>query len=180
MKKVYFIIGVIVGVMLFGGISIASSYITVRLSEQPIYVDGERVDMLAYLINGNNFVRLRDIGSAVDFAVDWDEETGSVHINSNNSYVSETESSESSQMLASRIPIQPVEFIRFTSETNDAGETVAMVFFFEYERVIRNWAINPNLKDYFINMERGTKLYYEMNSRGEIDLIWKERPGIND
>jgi len=91
MKKIHFVIGVIVGAILFGGVSGISSNIIAMLSEQNIYVDGERVEMLAYHINGNNFVRLRDIGSAVGFGVTFDEATGRVHIDSNSSYVDEDE-----------------------------------------------------------------------------------------
>jgi len=89
MKKIHFVIGVIVGAILFGSISVISSNIIAMLSEQVIYVDGERVEMLAYHIGGNNFVRLRDIGRAVGFGVTFDETTGSVHIDSNSPYVDE-------------------------------------------------------------------------------------------
>jgi len=87
MKKIYFIIGVIVGAILFGNISVATNNIIAQLSEQPIYVDGEKVEMLTYHIDGNNFVRLRDIGRAVDFRVTFDQTTGNVHIDSNSSYL---------------------------------------------------------------------------------------------
>ena len=38
----------------------------------PIYVDRQEVAMLAYNIGGNNYVKLRDIGAAVGFNVEWD------------------------------------------------------------------------------------------------------------
>ena len=62
------------------GSAAASEGITAFLSTQPIYVDGLRVSMTAYAINGNNYVRLRDIGKAVDFGVTYDAATNSVHI----------------------------------------------------------------------------------------------------
>ncbi|WP_298035514.1 CAP domain-containing protein [uncultured Dysosmobacter sp.] len=40
---------------------------------QPIYVDGRQVQMEAYNINGNNFVKLRDIGKEVGFNVYWQD-----------------------------------------------------------------------------------------------------------
>ena len=38
---------------------------------QKIYVDGEQVSMTAYNIGGSNYVKLRDIGKAVNFNVYW-------------------------------------------------------------------------------------------------------------
>ncbi len=37
-----------------------------------IYLDGKEVQFTAYTINGNNYFKLRDIGKALDFWVDWD------------------------------------------------------------------------------------------------------------
>ena len=85
MKKgtaVTFAVGVFAGLALCGSAAQAASGITATLSDQPIYVDGQRVQFEAYEIHGNNFVKLRDIGRAVDFAVDYDGGTNSVHINS--------------------------------------------------------------------------------------------------
>jgi len=50
----------------------AAGDIAVR-SRQPIYIDGWSVNITAYNINGNNYVRLRDIGWAIDFDVYYDE-----------------------------------------------------------------------------------------------------------
>ncbi len=41
-------------------------------STQPIYVDGQQVQMTAYSINGSNYVKLRDVGELVGFNVYWD------------------------------------------------------------------------------------------------------------
>lgn len=74
--------GILAGLALSGPAAQAATTITATLSNQPIYVDGQRVSMTAYSIGGNNYVRLRDIGKAADFAVDYDGNTNSVHINS--------------------------------------------------------------------------------------------------
>ena len=91
MKKRDFLIGILVGAFLFGGFTAVASEIIAVLSKQPIYVDGQKIEMTAYLINGNNYVRLRDIGKAVDFGVTYNPDTDSVHIDSNNPYVEETQ-----------------------------------------------------------------------------------------
>lgn len=45
-----------------------------------IFVDGQSVDLTAYNINGNNYFKLRDLGSALGFAVTWDEASRTVNI----------------------------------------------------------------------------------------------------
>jgi len=45
-----------------------------------VYVDGTVVDLLAFNINDNNFFRLRDLGDALGFEVDWDAEAQTVLI----------------------------------------------------------------------------------------------------
>ena len=74
MKKetLNFICGVLVGAALFGGAVPAAAGVMADLSQDPIYVDGKKVSMTAYQIEGNNYVRLRDIGEAVGFNVFWD------------------------------------------------------------------------------------------------------------
>ena len=41
-------------------------------STNRIFVDGREVQMEAYAIGGNNYVKLRDVGKAVGFNVSWD------------------------------------------------------------------------------------------------------------
>lgn len=45
-----------------------------------IFVDGQAVDLAAYNIGGNNYFKLRDLGSALGFAVTWDEASRTVNI----------------------------------------------------------------------------------------------------
>ena len=37
-----------------------------------IYMGGAEIEMTAYNINGNNYFKLRELGSLIDFDVDWD------------------------------------------------------------------------------------------------------------
>ena len=76
MKKgtaITFALGVFAGLTLCGPAAQAATTLTATLSNQPIYVDGQRASMTAFAIGGNNYVKLRDIGQAVDFAVDYVE-----------------------------------------------------------------------------------------------------------
>ncbi len=89
MKKSEFISGMIVGALIFGGTASVASGISAVLSSQPIYVDGVSAPMTAYNIDGNNYVKLRDIGDAVDFSVEYDASTNSIKIDSTKPYTEE-------------------------------------------------------------------------------------------
>lgn len=75
MKRFQFLTGFFCGALLFAGftsVASAASGIMAAISNQAVYVDGQRVYMTAYQIGGNNYVKLRDIGEAVGFNVYWD------------------------------------------------------------------------------------------------------------
>ncbi len=78
--------GIMLGAAIAGPAAQAAETIAARRSEQAIYVDGQRVQMEAYAIDGANYVKLRDVGKAVGFNVSWDAETGSVQISSEEPY----------------------------------------------------------------------------------------------
>lgn len=59
--------GLALGAVLTGGAVAAG--VTAEPAWSPIYVDGQQVQMTAYNIAGNNYVKLRDIGKAVGFNV---------------------------------------------------------------------------------------------------------------
>ena len=87
MKRFQFLTGFLCGALLFAGftsVASAASDIMAAISNQPVYVDGQRVYMTAYQIGGNNYVKLRDIGEAVGFNVYWDG--ASVQVESDKPY----------------------------------------------------------------------------------------------
>ena len=55
-------------------------------SHHRVVVDGKEVQMEAYVINGNNYVKLRDIGEQVGFNVYWDSVNGCVQVESDKPY----------------------------------------------------------------------------------------------
>lgn len=87
-------IGILTGITLCGPAAQAADYLKATFSSQPIYVNGQRVQMEAYSIHGNNFVKLRDIGQAVDFGVEYDPVTNSVYIDPHSSYQEEVKQVE--------------------------------------------------------------------------------------
>lgn len=88
-KYLQFGLGMIVGGLLCGTTAAAADYLTASPSTQTFYLSGQPVQFEAYAIHGNNFVKLRDIGQAVDFGVTYDGSTNSVHIDPNAHYEQE-------------------------------------------------------------------------------------------
>ena len=81
-------IGILAGITLCGpAAQAATETLTATPGSQNIYVDGVRVEMEAYAIHGNNFVKLRDVGEAVGFNVYWDG--SAVQIESDKPYTGE-------------------------------------------------------------------------------------------
>ena len=93
MKKgtaITFTLGVFAGLTLCGpAAQAATAVLTANPTSQTFYVNGQRVAFEAYEIHGNNFVKLRDIGKAVDFGVAYDSAANAVHISPNAPYQEE-------------------------------------------------------------------------------------------
>ncbi len=79
-----FTVGVVTGALLCGGSVAYAAGLMAEPSNQKIYVDGTHVQMEAYSINGNNYVKLRDVGESVGFNVYWDGQ--SVQVDSDAPY----------------------------------------------------------------------------------------------
>ena len=108
-KFLQFALGVITGAALFGGASAAAAGIAAQPAWSPIFVDGQQVQMTAYNILGNNYVKLRDIGKAVGFNVYYQN---GVQVDSKSPYTGE----------APAQAVQPTETVQ-TAESADTLET---------------------------------------------------------
>ena len=53
-----------------------------------IYCDGEALNVVAYSIGGNNFLKLRDLMKALDVYVGYDNLTKAITLDSSRGYVS--------------------------------------------------------------------------------------------
>lgn len=51
-----------------------------------IYLNGVEVKLTAYNIGGNNYFKLRDIGSSIDFNVTWDASANTIGIDTSSAY----------------------------------------------------------------------------------------------
>lgn len=89
-KHLHFAAGLVLGAALFGGGTALAAGLLAEPSAQTFYVNGQQVQFEAYAINGNNYVKLRDVGRAINFGVTYDGKTNSVWLESQSPYVEET------------------------------------------------------------------------------------------
>ena len=89
-------IGILAGITLCGPAAQAATGLTATPGSQIFYVDGVQVELEAYAIHGNNFVKLRDVGEAVGFNVYWDG--AAVQIESDKPYTGEPPATQSSPL----------------------------------------------------------------------------------
>ena len=90
MKRGSFAAGFLTCLLLAGVTTTAyAAGIMAERSHHRIVVDGKEAQMEAYVINGNNYVKLRDIGKAVGFEVYWDSANSCVQVESGKPYTGE-------------------------------------------------------------------------------------------
>lgn len=72
--------GILAGALLTTTTGAAVDYVKARLSNQPIYLDGERIDCRTYNIADQNYIRLVDLCDALGVEWYWDSTTNSVYL----------------------------------------------------------------------------------------------------
>ena len=72
--------GIVIGSTVTGPAASAAAEILAQRSTMPFFVNGMPVEVEAYLIHDNNYLKLRDIAALADFGVTWSAESGSVLI----------------------------------------------------------------------------------------------------
>ena len=114
MKRIsYFFAGILIGMTLFGGTAAYASGVVAEHSKHPIYVDGEQVQMEAYIINGNNYVKLRDIGKVVGFNVFWKD---GVQVDSSTPYTGEEPKQEMPEEAVLNVEAVCQEIVDLTND----------------------------------------------------------------
>lgn len=81
--------GLVLGLSLSAPAARAVESLKATLSTNRVLVDGQEVRLTAYNINGNNYVKLRDIGEQVGFNVCWDSDAKCVQVESGKPYTGE-------------------------------------------------------------------------------------------
>lgn len=120
-KFLQFALGVITGAALFGGASAAAAGLVAQPAWSPIFVDGQQVQMTAYNILGNNYVKLRDIGKAVGFNVYYQN---GVQVDSKSPYTGEAPATQAAAS-ADTLETTRQEMIRLINQVrreNGVGE----------------------------------------------------------
>ena len=114
MKKetVNFAVGMLAGALLFGGSAAYAAGVMAEKSANTVYVDGQRVELDAYQINGSNYVKLRDVAKAVNINVYWD---GTVQIDTDAPYTGEA---PAQPVMAATIQL-PTDGSKYTPRTGD-------------------------------------------------------------
>ena len=86
-KRLNFLVGFALGVALVMTTgAAASAAIQSTLSNHPVCVNGEYVDIQGYLIAGHNYYQLRDLGTLLGFNVYWDNDARCVQIETDKPY----------------------------------------------------------------------------------------------
>lgn len=102
--------GVLTGILVSAPAAQAAAQLLATPSSQTFYLDDQRIELTAYEIGGNNYIKLRDVGRAVNFGVDYDAAANAVLISPDKPYVEEVkaapvESGEGDGCLANGKPI---------------------------------------------------------------------------
>ena len=113
MKRGSFVVGFLTGLLVVGVTTTAyAAGIMAERSHHRVVVDGKEVQMEAYVINGNNYVKLRDMGKTVGFEVFWDSDAKCVQVKSGIPYTGEAP--------AKAEPDKPESHPEPTAPANDA------------------------------------------------------------
>ena len=72
--------GILAGIAVSGPAAQAATGLMANPSSQKFYLDDQRINITAYAIGDSNYVRLRDIGEAVDFGITYDTAANTVTI----------------------------------------------------------------------------------------------------
>lgn len=81
--------GILAGIAVSGPAAQAAAGLMANPSNQKFCLDDQSISLTAYEIGGSNYVKLRDIGQAVDFSVTYDAAANTVHISPDKPYETE-------------------------------------------------------------------------------------------
>ena len=171
-RALYFVSGLLIGTALFGGgTAFAASYLTAEPSTQTFYVDGQQVYLQAYAIGGNNYVKLRDVGQAVNFNVTYDGATNSVQIATNEPYSEDTPAPTVTAPTASApAPSAYTISTGYWSREDFSQQANPAVFTSVYDRALYN-AIRQTLVDMGTENSAGDRCAYTMVSKDNYSAV---------
>jgi len=123
-----FVVGLLCGMTLFGGSVAYAAGLIAEPTWNPIFVDGVQVEMEAYRIGGNNYVKLRDIGQMVGFNVYWRD---GVQVDSGTAYTG----------------VAPEEVAETVDLDSLRQEMIRLINEVRYENGVKELVVNSSLMD---------------------------------
>jgi len=146
MRKTSFIIGLLCGSLLLGGVTVfANTEIVAKLTSQVFFCNNEQVELEAYNINGSNYIKLRDAAELFGVKVEYYEDTNTVYLGEqrkestpktiidSNSYAKEDYSSKANPEIFNEIYTRDaynairqsiVDIAEITENTDESGYNV--------------------------------------------------------
>lgn len=115
-------------------------------SDSTIVLDGKTLSLTGYRINGNNYYKIRDVGSALGFSVDFDPETEIVLIGSANAGQDDTQDDSKDET-----PI--TNAASYTFNGSGWGHSVGMSQWGAYGMAQQGFGYEDILKFYFTGIE---------------------------
>ena len=82
----YLVTGIVLGGFLFNAVPGFAAGVTAAISNQPVTLNGKPVQITAYLIEGSNYFKLRDIAAVLDIGVWYDAAAETVRIEPGKKY----------------------------------------------------------------------------------------------
>lgn len=126
--------------------SVSAEIKNVSESDSTIVLDGKTLSLTGYRINGNNYYKIRDVGSALGFSVDFDPETEIVLIGSANAGQDDTQDNPKDEP-----PI--TNAASYTFNGSGWGHSVGMSQWGAYGMAQQGFGYEDILKFYFTGIE---------------------------
>ena len=126
--------------------SVSAEIKNVSESDSTIVLDGNTLSLTGYRINGNNYYKIRDVGSTLGFSVDFDPETEIVLIGSANAGQDDTQDDSKDET-----PI--TNAASYTFNGSGWGHSVGMSQWGAYGMAQQGFGYEDILKFYFTGIE---------------------------
>ena len=124
-------------------------------STSTIVLDGEKIALDGYIINGNNYYKLRDIGKAIGFDVDFDNASSTVLVKTTSDYSGDDEDANSgnSSNTGSNTTPTVTNPTGYTFNGSGWGHSVGMSQWGAYAMAQKGFTYDQILKFYFTGIE---------------------------
>ena len=127
------------------GDSVSAQITSCTPSSATIVLDGTTISLTGYLVNGNNYYKLRDVGNALSFGVDYDTANQAVLIDSGSSMSEDPEGS----LTPDSTPETTVPPVSYTFTGSGWGHSVGMSQWGAYAMAQQGFTYEDILKFYY-------------------------------